>query len=161
MSDMVGKDGIEKAFEDYLKGTNGRKSLDQTGGNSSSDTIYSKEPIPGNNVVLTIDKDLQQVAETSLEKTIKSIAAGGKASGSYVGSGYDARSGAVVVLDVNSGETLAMASYPTFNLSTFNKDYKSLETNTAKPMFNRAISGAYEPGSTFKMLTALAGLEVE
>ncbi|MBQ2284924.1 MAG: penicillin-binding protein 2, partial [Clostridia bacterium] len=70
-----------------------------------------------------------------------------------------ASAGAVVVVDVNNGEILAIASYPTFNQNTFNEDYKELLENDAKPMWNRAISGTYAPGSTFKMLTAVAALE--
>ncbi|MPM70799.1 Peptidoglycan D,D-transpeptidase MrdA [bioreactor metagenome] len=73
--------------------------------------------------------------------------------------GFDAQSGSVAVLDIRNGDTLALASYPSFSLANFNQDYQELYEDPLKPMFDRALSGGYEPGSTFKMLTAVAGLE--
>ena len=87
-----------------------------------------------------------------LVEVIKTISSGR-------GKGYDADSGAVVVEDIHTGEILAMASYPTFDLSKFNETYEENYKNKAKPMWNRAIQGTYEPGSTFKMITAIAALE--
>lgn len=152
MNDTLGKDGIEKVFEQYLRGTNGKMVTQQSKDGGNMGVSGNIDPIPGNNVLLTIDKDLQKVAEKSLEENIKKIASRGR-------EGYDASAGAVVVLDVNTGDTLACANYPTFNLSTYNKDYNTLYKNPDKPLINRALSGIYEPGSTFKMLTAVAGLE--
>ncbi|MBR0277515.1 MAG: penicillin-binding protein 2, partial [Clostridia bacterium] len=118
---------------------------------STINVLETKSAVPGNNVALTIDLELQKIAEESLESTIKSISTRSES--------YGASAGAVVVIDVNNGEILAIASYPTYNQNTFNEDYKTLYENEAKPMWNRAISGTYAPGSTFKMLTAVAALE--
>ncbi|MCL2739705.1 MAG: penicillin-binding transpeptidase domain-containing protein, partial [Oscillospiraceae bacterium] len=101
--------------------------------------------------VLTLDSHLQKTLEDSLRNNIIGMRSKKDAGG--------ANAGGAVVLDVNTGEILAMASYPSFNLETFNQDYKALSTSANKPLFNRAIGGAYAPGSTLKMLTALAGLE--
>ena len=155
----IGKMGIETTMEKYLKGDNGIKRTEvDSEGEIASEYMY-KEAVSGNNVTLTIDYRLQTVAETNLKKVIKNIATGAK--GYVKQSGANA--GAVVALDVNSGEVLAMASYPTFNPNDFvsgikYSKWKSLSENKTKPMFNRVISGTYSPGSTFKMLSALAGL---
>ncbi len=154
MNDYLGKQGVEKAFEAYLRGTDGANSIERKIKEGETEVVYSREPVPGDSVILTIDKELQWVAEQSLEKNIKEIAAT-----SDPGSGDDANAGAVVVLDLNSGETLAVASYPTFNPARFNQDFNELNNDSTRPMMNRALSGLYEPGSTFKLCTALAALE--
>lgn len=158
----IGKMGIETTMEKYLKGENGtmRTEID-TKGESASDYVY-KEAVSGNNVTLTIDYRLQTIAEKNLKQVIHNIATGAK--------GYtkreEANAGAVIALDVNSGDVLAMASYPTFDPNDFvsgikYSKWKALIENETKPMFNRVISGTYSPGSTFKMLSALAGLDSE
>lgn len=154
----IGKMGIETTMEKYLKGTDGIKRTEvDSEGEVSSEYIY-QEANSGNNVTLTIDYRLQNIAERNLKKVIKNIATG--ASGYVKQAGANA--GAVVALDVNSGEVLAMASYPTFNPNDFVSGIKYSKwkalNNETKPMFNRVISGTYSPGSTFKMLSALAGL---
>ena len=151
MNDTLGKDGIEKIMEDYLKGTDGVQNIEQSIDGRTMKVLEIKEAIPGNNVILTIDLELQKIAENSLAETIQNMSTNPESLG--------ASAGAVVVVDVNNGEILAIASYPTFNQNTFNEDYKELLENEAKPMWNRAISGTYAPGSTFKMLTAVAALE--
>ena len=151
MNDILGKDGIEKIMEYYLKGTDGVQSVEQSIDGRTMKILESQEPVPGNNVILTLDLELQKIAEESLAETISNMSTNSESLG--------ANAGAVVVVDVNSGEILAISSYPTFNQNTFNEDYKSLLENQAKPMWNRAISGTYAPGSTFKMLTAVAALE--
>ena len=151
MNDVVGKDGIEKVMEDELKGIDGVLSIQQS---VSGQMASSQETIPatsGNYVVLTIDSELQKVLEKSLEENIERA--------KQHPDSRDASVGAAVVIDVNSGEILAMASYPTFDLSKFNENFNQLNADPLQPMFNRAISGAYAPGSTFKVLTAIAGLE--
>ena len=154
MNDYLGKQGAEKAFEKYLKGTDGANSLERKLNNGRSELVYSKDPVPGNSVMLTIDLDLQRAAEQSLEKNINYISRTSRA-----GAGRDANAGAAVVIDVNSGEVLAMASYPTYDLTEFNEKYERLASDGTKPMLNRAINGVYEPGSTFKPVTAIAALE--
>lgn len=154
MNDYLGKQGVEKAFESYLRGTDGANSVERKIQEGETEVVYSREPVPGHSVMLTIDMDLQRVAEESLQSNIVRIA-----STSKPGSGQDANAGAVVVLDLNSGETLAIASYPTYNPASFNQDFNKLNSNPARPMINRALTGTYEPGSTFKLCTALAALE--
>lgn len=156
MNDYLGKQGIEKAFEKYLRGTDGVDSIERRVDGGESELVFSKEPISGNTVMLTIDRDLQAATERALEENIKRIAAT-----STYGNGHDANSGAAVVLDLNTGEILAIASYPTYNPERFNKDYDSLYADSATPMLNRALMGTYEPGSTYKLVTALAALEEE
>ncbi len=154
MNDYLGKQGVEKAFESYLRGKDGASSVERKIREGESEVVYSVEPIPGNSVMLTIDMDLQRVAEESLAANIQRIAAT-----SDYGNGHDANAGAVVAVDLNSGEILALASYPTYNPASFNKDFNTLNSNPARPMVNRALTGTYEPGSTFKLCTALAALE--
>lgn len=157
MNDMIGKDGLEKTLEHYLKGENGIKSTTRT-----LDTLtgFESSDVPakvGNNVILTLDVELQKTAEKALADTIAQIRQNGLKKDNKAGA--DAGGGAVVVTDVNNGEILAMATYPTYNITTFNDDYEKLESDPLYPMLNRAISGAYAPGSVFKILTAIAGLE--
>ena len=157
LNDLVGKQGIEKLCESYLRGENGTKSAFYGKDTDLVNGNVEKEAIPGNYVVLTIDSELQKIAEDSLERNIKAIAASGAADGRGM-RGEDASSGAAVVLDVNTGEVLALATYPGYEPQTFSKDYDALAADDAKPLWNRAISGTYTPGSTFKPLTAIAAL---
>ncbi|MBR2499860.1 MAG: hypothetical protein IKB60_02135 [Clostridia bacterium] len=156
MNDYLGKQGVEKAFEEYLRGTDGVSSIERKIGDNQSEIVFSKEPIAGDSVLLTIDKDLQKAAEKSLKENILRIAQ----TSSY-GQGHDAASGAVVAIDLNSGEVLAIASYPTYDPEKFNEDYNELLADPHAPMFNRALMGTYEPGSTYKLTTAIAALEEE
>ena len=110
----------------------------------------SKEAVAGSDVILTLDANLQKVAEEALKQNIEDIA-----NGKY-GDKHDAKAGAVVVMDINSGEVLAMASYPDYNPEKFSEEYS--EDNTGR-YTNRAISSAYPPGSTFKMAVATAALD--
>ena len=155
MTSVIGKQGIEKYAESYLRGINGIASVQQTkdGRSISEDPI--EEAVAGNNVTLTIDYDLQYTAEAALYDTIMDIRRNAK----DASEGRYADSGAVVAVDINTGEILAMASYPTYDLTTFSQDYAVLLNNSARPLFNRALAGEYSPGSTFKMLVATAALE--
>lgn len=147
--DIIGKRGVEKLYESYLKGKDGVKSND--------DNIEDVAAEPGNYVVLTIDSELQKAVEKSLEKRITEIAGNGTKPEEKKGA--DANAGAAVVLDVRSGAVLASATYPTYDPGRFNQDYTKLIENPANPIWNRAISGGYAPGSTFKPLVAIAALE--
>ena len=145
---------VEKLFEEYLRGKNGI----QTVGINGTEDEENEEAIPGNYVQLTIDSKLQRTAENSLKYWITEISKkGGKPEDNK---GGDADSGAAVVIDIKNGDVLACASYPTFDPSTFNAEYDKLAANESKPMWNRAVSGVYTPGSTFKPLVALAALEM-
>lgn len=151
INDTIGKDGLEKQYESYLRGKDGSYSVQQNVVTKTTQIIENETAQSGNYLVLTIDLELQKTLESSLENVIKNIRSSGIS--------RDASNGAGVVLDVRNGDVLAMASYPTFDLSRFNEDFEELNSNPLKPMYNRAISGTYAPGSTFKMVTAVAALE--
>lgn len=157
-NDIIGKTGIEYVFEEYLKGKNGTKQIDMAVDGTTTAEYIAKEAIAGSDVVLTIDANLQKIAEDALASNIQKIASGG------FGKAYDAKAGAVVVMNVNSGEVLAMASYPDYNPADFvggisNEAWNNYTNNEAKPLVNKAIQNSYSPGSTFKMVTAMAGLQ--
>lgn len=155
-NDIIGKQGIEKWGESYLRGTDGTTGTSKQVNGKDITVMNDTDPIPGNYIVLTLDSDLQRVTEESLAKTIQSIR---NSSGVKEKDGADCNAGAAVVLDVKTGDTLAIASCPTYDMSRFNEDYAELIQNTANPMWNRAVSGTYSPGSTFKPLSAIAALE--
>ena len=148
--DIIGKDGIQYVFEDYLKGTDGVKQVDMTVDGAITSEYISEEAVAGSDVILTIDANLQKVAEDALEENIKNIAEG------KYGEKHDAKAGAVVVMDVNTGEVLALASYPDYNPGNYSEEYT--EDSTGRYV-NRAISASYPPGSTFKMAVATAALD--
>ena len=157
INELVGKQGIEKYCESYLRGENGTKTAFYGKDRELINGSLDKEAVPGDYVVLTIDSELQKTAEDSLERHIKEIAAHGAADGRG-NRGEDANAGAAVVIDVNTGEVLALATYPGYDPTTFSEDYEKLSIDEAKPLWNRAVSGTYTPGSTFKPLTAVAAL---
>lgn len=159
VNSVIGKAGIEQSFEKYLRGKDGViKEETDTLGNVSSQT-ETTEAKSGDNVTLTVDYRLQKVAEESLLNAIN-----GLQNGTLVGKKFsDANAGAVAVLDVDSGEVLASASYPTYDINSLIggislKDWNALQNNSLHPMLNRVVSGTYSPGSTFKMLVGMAGL---
>ena len=155
-NDIIGKQGIEKWGEQYLRGIDGTTGTTKEVNGKEITVMNDAEPVPGDYIVLTLDSDLQKVAEKSLEDTIQNIRA---SSGVKAKDGADCDAGSVAVIDVKTGDLLAGASYPTYDMSKFNEDYETLINNDAKPMWNRLVSGLYSPGSTFKPLTAIAALE--
>lgn len=151
----IGKSGIEKYLEEYLRGENGAGNALQNSEGYSMGYNIDKEPVSGRNVMLTIDLDMQIACEKALKETILEISsASTEAEG-----GRDANAGSIVVIDVNSGDILAIASYPSYNIETFSEDYNTLLENPANPLFNRALAGTYSPASTFKLLVGTAALE--
>lgn len=152
--EIVGIDGAEQAFEDWLHGSAGVSVVETNTAGKIQNVITKTEAKPGSNVFLTIDIRLQEEVERLLEANILRMQAEGKEL-----KGKEAQAGAVVVLEVNTGEILAMASYPTFSLKTFMSDYSELLENPLTPLVNRSTAGVYSPGSTYKMVTATAGLE--
>ena len=152
----VGRGGVEQAFESYLHGTPGRRSIetDDQGKVVSGDENWAVDeatgevlaPDPGDNVVLTLDIKLQEVVERALANGIEGLAS------------EDTRGGAAVVVDMTGG-VLASASYPTYDLATYGQNYNTLADDPLSPLLNRATQGAYPPGSAFKMVTALGALE--
>ena len=156
INDVIGKVGIQYVFEEYLRGQNGIKQLDMSVDGNITDEYITKEAVAGSDVILTIDANLQATTEKALANNIKKIASGGFSKTS------EAKAGAAVVMNVKTGEILAMASYPDYEPELFVNgiSQKKLdEYNKGDNIFNRAISGVYAPGSTFKMITAIAGLE--
>lgn len=161
----VGRDGAEYTFEDWLHGTNGTARVTRTASGTITSTVYTEDPVPGNHVYLTIDIQLQEAVERILETGIYELQLKrDEDNAKYTMEGKldevreDIQGGAIVVVDVKTGEPLAIASYPTFDLSSIIEDYSDLLEAENNPLFNRALNGAYEPGSTFKPCTAIAGL---
>lgn len=154
---IVGKEGVELAFESYLHGTPGKRNIetnDQGKVVSGDDNWVVDQttgevlaPDPGDNAILTLDIKLQEAVERALATGI-----GGLKS-------EDTQGGAAVVIDVRDGGVLAMASYPTFDLTTYTQNYNDLLADPLEPLKNRAIREVYPPGSTFKMVTAIGALE--
>ena len=142
MNAIVGKSGCEAAFEQYLHGQDGVKVVVEDENGVIVNEYMKTEPVAGQDVYLTIDIHLQIAAEEALKENILHIR------NTYNRS--DCEKGALVALDPNNGELLAIASYPTYDLTTFNRDYNELLANDTLPLLNRALSGLYAPGSTFK-----------
>ena len=163
---MVGKDGVEYAFENYLHGKDGKVIETKNSAGTVLATVYEEEPEPGNHVYLTIDSVLQEQTErilangvSILKQNIAQKRAEGTARGDYNVDLKDEITGAAaVVVNVKTGEPLAMASWPTYNVATILEDYQDLLEAENAPLFNRPLMGTYAPGSTFKPCTAIAAL---
>lgn len=155
MNDTLGKAGVEKLAEIYLRGTDGTTLEELNSDDTGTTTIKNAQP--GDTVVLTLDARLQEAAQKTLEETIKSIAEKGKNSSGKQGA--DANAGAVVVMEVNTGDILAAATYPTYSITDILSDYNALLIAESQPLYNRAFQGLYEPGSAYKPLVAVAALE--
>ena len=147
MDDSVGKEGAEKVFESWLRGVSGVRGVELNSAGKVVSQSWIKQPVAGNNVSLTLDIGLQQVVEDTLAKRIPALPS------------KSTQGAAAVVIDVNSGGVLASASYPTYQLATYSADYNENAQDPLKPLYNRALLGTYAPGSTFKMVTGIAGLE--
>lgn len=150
MNDIIGKDGLEKVLESYLKGKDGYKRVEQTKSGSLSQMLSEKSPETENFAVLTIDSELQKVTEESLQRSIEKA---------REDKGKDCFSGAAVAVEISTGDVLSMASLPGYDPTTYTKNYNELLKDPDKPLVNRALDGLYTPGSTFKPLTAIAALE--
>lgn len=150
---IVGQSGVEQAFEEYLHGTDGLQYITTSDKDGTVLDVYTeKTPTPGKNVFLSIDIGLQAVCENSLAAKIDLINTEREEEDRVTG-------GAVVVTAVNTGEVLALCSYPSYDLANYSKIVGDLLNNKNTPLVNRATTGLYNPGSTFKMVTALAGLK--
>ena len=163
MDAYVGQSGFEEAFEKYLHGIDGTRydEVNRQGTTTKSYYLPGKEPVAGNNVETTIDIDIQQVAEEALEDVVlwardreQNVAAQTSDK-----EGEDAQGAAVIVMEVQTGNILACASYPTYNLETMHEDWADIEADPYNPFFNRAFGAEYPPGSTFKMCTLIAAME--
>ena len=174
-NDMVGLSGVEKSQESKLHGTDGYQKVKVDAVGNITDKLEVVEPVSGDTVYLTLDKDLQEVTESALERAIKAAREGGVYESAYgnvavSGGAKNAKSGAAIVVDVNSGEVLASASYPSYDPNLFvtgisYDDYQSLQPKNTNdllapsPLLNLVTQGVFQPGSTFKMITGMAALE--
>ncbi|MCK4648854.1 penicillin-binding protein 2, partial [bacterium] len=142
LGDRMGQDGLERVYDSYLRGEDGGWQVQINNQGQRLGVIGYKKPIPGNNLILAIDKRMQEVAWDSLR----------------------GRSGAIVILDPRTGEVLALVSSPTFDSNLFvprisKKKWSALKNDSRHPLTNRAIQGQYAPGSIFKVITVLAALD--
>ena len=147
MNDTVGKEGAERAFESLLRGKPGTRTVERNTKGKIVAQDWQSEPEPGGNVMLTLDIGLQGYVENLLADAVPKLAS------------EETEGAACVVLDVKGAEVLTAASYPTFDLANYASELTEKGDDPLHPFLNRAFQGAYPPGSTFKMLTAIAGLE--
>ncbi len=151
-NDKIGKSGIEQAMEEYLRGSSGVRTLVKDNSGTVVEEYESVSPVPGDSVILTLDMSLQAQVEDILDAEIKKMRA--KAEGA---DGQDIQSGSVVMMDLKGG-ILVCASWPTFDLANYYTDYTRLMEDPDAPLFNRALYGAFAPGSTFKPAMSVAAL---
>lgn len=152
LNDIIGKFGIEKAYESTLRGENGLRRIELVDG-MVENIIDEVEPQPGNTIALTIDKNLQAVAQQALADHVRNLNATAEEL-----KGKEAEGAAAVVINVKTGEVLVAANYPSYDLSTYNQNYSLLSQDPLSPLMNRALNGIYTPGSIFKPGMAVAGL---
>lgn len=147
--DIIGQSGIEQIYDEYLRGTDGYREVVVDSRGRIQDEIETIAPIPGRDLVTTIDLDLQDSAEEQLRTSVT-------------------KRGVLIVMDPNNGEVLALASYPTFDPNLFSQrittkegkaEYAALLNDPETPLMNRAIQSRYMPGSTWKIPMSVAGLE--
>jgi penicillin-binding protein 2 len=155
LTDQVGKDGIEKTYDRFLRGTDGHETVQVNSAGKPTQQLASVDPTPGDSLTLTIDSKLQQTAETALANAVQQA---------HLQGYKDADGGAVVALNPNNGQVLAMASYPTYDPSIWvggvsTSTYDALNSKSANdPFLNRAIAGLYPVGSTFKPFVAATAM---
>lgn len=145
INDTIGESGIEAAMETELRGTPGELTITIDANGDVTEEV-TKNPVSGSTIVLSIDKDLQLLAQQKLKETCDEVS-------------LSEGAGAVVVENVNTGDLLAAASYPTYNINDYYDNYSNLAKSKRKPMWNRFSLGTYAPGSTFKPMMACAALE--
>ena len=152
MDAEVGQSGFELAFEEYLHCIDGWRYDEFTADGTIINTWYDPAPIAGNNVEVTLDLACQIAGEEEMARVFSELAAGDD-------DGHDVQGGAVVAIDVKTGQILACASYPTYDLNTFFEEYDNLLAAEQNPLLNRALTGLYPPGSTYKMSMVIAGID--
>ncbi len=149
-NDTVGISGIEYAYESYLRGTDGEITYRLDGNGNIISSEITKNAIAGNTLILSLDKTLQLVAQSSLEELIKELNR----------KNSEITSGSVVVANVKTGNVLTAANYPSYTMKEYEKNYEKLATDENRPLLNRAFQGVYPPGSTFKPAIATIGLQL-
>lgn len=159
MNDILGLSGVEQAMEDELRGTRGVRTITRNSDGIEISDEITTEPQAGNSVMLTIDSDLQQMVQDIVQNYMDFL------QGPYYTTNHDAQmrgtecnAGAVVVLDVKTAGVLACVSVPNYDINDYIENYEEVMNREYSPVFNRALNGVYRPGSTFKTITATAGL---
>ncbi len=152
-NDKIGKAGIEKAAQDYLRGTDGKYRINYNRDGSIASVETIRETVPGRTVQLTLNSDLQRVAQSALKQTIADINARPTTTS-------PATAGAVVITNVKDGGILASATYPTYDMQAYLDNPTLVSEQAGNPLFNRALSGMYQPGSSFKPAMALIGIHL-
>ncbi len=155
MSEIVGKTGCEYAFEKYLRGTDGIMVIEEDAAGNIVSIAVKEPPVAGNDVYLTIDIELQKAAEDGLAENVAYVV---DRSGGYSTLGAGCNAGAAVAMDPDTFEVLAIASHPTYDLNTYNLLYNEIVAQDGNPLINRALNGAYAPGSTYKLGVAVAAM---
>lgn len=153
MDDIVGQTGVEAACEENLRGQNGERLIVMDSNWKVVSAEESTPPVPGNTIVLTLDTDLQVLAQKALEAQINYLQ-----NNTASGQGKEADYGAVVAIKCKTGEILAAATYPSYDQNTYLQDYSALAADKGMPLYNRALMGLYAPGSIFKPVVGTAGL---
>ncbi len=159
LNDTIGLSGVEQALENELRGTRGVRTITRDGNDVGIADEVTQEPVAGKSIMLTIDSDYQVLLQNMLKYHIEYL------NSPYYTEKYDSKlrgkgckSGAIVVLDVKTGGLLGAASYPNYDINDMLKDYTEVLNRPDAPLFNRALFGEYRPGSTFKTITATAGM---
>ena len=153
MDDVIGKEGIEYYFEDYLRGEDGERQITLDSRGNVIDVQTTRPAVPGGTVVTTLDKDLQRVAQDALEKEILWLQ-----QNALPGQGREANAGALVAIENKTGDILAAVTYPSYDINDYRTKYAELSSDPLVPLWNRALYGTYAAGSTYKPSVALAGL---
>ena len=161
MDAVIGQAGFEEAFEEQLHAIDGSRldKVDKDGTIISQEYLEGQEPVAGNNVEVTLDIELQGIAEEELARVMQELTNPDRVVPEGIYEGQDAEGAAVVVMEVKTGDVLVLGSYPTFDLATMKDSFAAISEMKFDPMYNRALQGAYPPGSTFKMVTLTAAIE--
>ncbi len=159
MDAQVGQDGLEAAYEEYLHGVDGWREDTVTTDGTLVSSKYWQEPKAGSNVEVSIDLGIQMAGEDQMARVIEDLKKPDK-DGKFK-DGHDVEGGAFVAMDVKTGQILACASYPSYDLNTFFENYEELAKNELKPLYNRALLATYPPGSTYKMSMVVAAMEAK
>lgn len=159
MDAQVGQSGLEAVYEEALHGVDGWRLDTVTADGTLVSSVYTQEPKAGSNVEVSIDLKLQAAAEEQLATVIENLKNQEVPDPDKPPSGLDVEGGAVVAIDVKTGQVLVCGSYPTYDLSNFFENYDELVKSQDNPLLNRALQGTYPPGSTYKMCTLTAAME--
>ena len=149
-NDKVGKSGIEKWGEEYLRGIDGQITYYLSAKGEIIKSEVTKEPIPGKTIMLSLDKNIQRLAQDSLKEKVRALQS----------KGGTCKAGTAVAIEISTGKILAAANYPSYDLATMNKEYNKLQADPAKPLMDRAFQGIYPVGSTIKPAVAVAAMEL-